>query len=74
MLQTNQDQKLKKTIDMNYLNEKFSDYKVIDIILKVWLTALLILWVIGMTTLLYTIITDPSVMDNATFGIFDTLG
>jgi|TARA_R100000027_G_scaffold20536_1_gene14858 hypothetical protein len=59
---------------MNYLNEKFSDYKVIDIILKVWLTALLILWVIGMTTLLYTIITDPSVMDNATFGIFDTLG
>ncbi len=59
---------------MNYLNEKFSDYKVIDIILKVWLTALLILWVIGMTILLYTIITDPSVMDNATFGIFDTLG
>ena len=59
---------------MNYLNEKFSDYKVIDIILKVWLTALLILWVIGMTTLLYTIITEPSVMDNATFGIFDTLG
>lgn len=59
---------------MNYLNEKFSDYKLIDIILKVWVTALLILWVIGMTTLLYTIITDPSVMDNATFGIFDTLG
>ena len=59
---------------MNYLNEKFSDYKVIDIILKVWLTALLILWVIGMTTLLYTIITEPGVMDNATFGIFDTLG
>ena len=59
---------------MNYFKDKMSDYKVIDIILKVWLTALLILWVIGMTTLLYTIITEPSVMDNATFGIFDTLG
>ena len=59
---------------MNYFKEKMSDYKVMDIIVKIWLTILLIFFVLGITAVLYTIITDPSAIDNATFGIFDTLG
>ena len=59
---------------MNYFKEKMSDYKVMDIIAKIWITILLIFFVLGMTAMLYTIITDPSAIDNATFGIFDTLG
>jgi len=54
--------------------EKASDYKVIDVILKIWIAGLLTMCVIGMGTLLFHIISDPSVIDNATFGIFDTLG
>ena len=52
---------------------KFSDYKIIDIILKVWLVVLVVMWVIGMASLLYHLATDPSSIENATFGIFDTL-
>jgi hypothetical protein len=54
--------------------EKASDYKVVDIVLKVWIAGLLTMFVVGMGTLLFHIISDPSVIDNATFGIFDTLG
>ena len=52
---------------------KLSDYKRIDIILKVWLAVLVVMWVIGMASLLYHLATDPSSIENATFGIFDTL-
>jgi hypothetical protein len=52
---------------------KFSDYKIIDIILKIWLAVLVVMWVIGMASLLYHLATDPSSIENATFGIFDTL-
>ena len=52
---------------------KFSDYKIIDIMLKVWLAVLVVMWVIGMVSLLYHLATDPSSIENATFGIFDTL-
>jgi hypothetical protein len=52
---------------------KMSDYKVVDVILKIVLAGLFIMWVLGMGTLLYHLITNPSAIDNATFGIFDTL-
>jgi len=52
---------------------KFSDYKIIDIILKVWLAVLVVMWVLGMAQLLYHLITNPSAIDNATFGLIDTL-
>ena len=57
----------------NIMNFKMSDYKIIDIILKVWLAVLVVMWVIGMASLLYHLATDPSSIENATFGIFDTL-
>lgn len=59
---------------MTIFTEKASDYKVIDVILKIWIAGLFTMWVLGMGTLLFHIISNPSVMDNATFGVFDTLG
>jgi hypothetical protein len=52
---------------------KMSDYKVVDVILKIVLAGLFIMWVLGMASLLYHLATDPSSIENATFGIFDTL-
>jgi hypothetical protein len=52
---------------------KMSDYKVVDVILKIVLAGLFIMWVLGMVSLLYHLATDPSSIENATFGIFDTL-
>jgi hypothetical protein len=59
---------------MEIFKQKMSDYKAIDVILKIWLAGLLIMWVLGMGQLLFHLITNPSAMDNASFGIFDTLG
>ena len=59
---------------MEIFTQKMSDYKIVDIILKAWVLGLMGLVVIGMGGLLFHIITNPSVLDNATFGIFDTLG
>lgn len=59
---------------MEFLQQKMSDYKVVDIILKIWLAGLLIMWVLGMGQLLFHLITNPSAIDNASFGVFDTLG
>ena len=59
---------------MEIFKQKMSDYKAIDVILKMWLAGLLIMWVLGMGQLLFHLITNPSAMDNASFGIFDTLG
>ena len=55
------------------MNFKMSDYKIVDVILKVWLFVLTVMWIIGMVSLLYHLATDPSSIENATFGIFDTL-
>ena len=52
---------------------KMSDYKIVDIILKITTAILMIMWVLGMAQLLYHLITNQSAMDNATFGIIDYL-
>jgi hypothetical protein len=59
---------------MKFLQQKMSDYKAVDIILKIWLAGLLVMWVLGMGQLLFHLITNPSAIDNASFGVFDTLG
>jgi len=51
-----------------------SDYKIVDIILKVWVAGLLSMVVLGLVAVISHIIMNPSAVDNATFGIFDTLG
>lgn len=54
--------------------EKASDYKIIDIIAKIWVAGLMILFVMGFTTMMYAIISGEADIQNATFGVFDTLG
>ena len=54
--------------------DTMSDYKVVDIVLKVWLAVLLGMFVLGFTALMYGIISGEADIQNATFGIFDTLG
>ena len=51
--------------------ERMSDYIVVDIILKIWTAGLLVLFVLGMSKIIFELITNPSSFDNATFGIFD---
>ena len=55
-------------------SDKMSDYKVVDIIVKVWLAGLLLMFALGMVAIISHIIMNPSAVDNATFGVFDTLG
>lgn len=54
--------------------EKCSDYKLVDIVVKIWIAGLLAMWAIGMVAIISHLIMNPSAMDNATFGVFDTLG
>ena len=54
--------------------EKISDYKIVDIILKIWVAGLLSMVVLGLVAVISYIIMNPSSIDNATFGVFDTLG
>ena len=42
--------------------------------LFLWALGLMTLTVIGIVGILYAMITDPHLFDNATWGIFDTLG
>ena len=54
--------------------DKLSDYVIMDYIAKIWITGLLLLFVVGFATLMYAIISGEADVQNATFGIFDTLG
>lgn len=63
-----------KTVLLEIWNDKLSDYVVLDYLYKIWITGLLGLFVIGMGTLLYGLISGEADIQNATFGIFDTLG
>ena len=47
---------------------KMSDYKVVDVILKVWLAVMLVMWVIGMASLLYTF--DENKLETLTKKMF----
>jgi len=59
---------------MEIFTQKMSDYKVIDIMLKLWVAGLLGLFVLGMVSIIYGVISGEADIQNATFGIFDTLG
>lgn len=60
-----------KEIFIEMFTERMSDYKVVDIILKIWTAGLLVLFVLGMSKIIFELITNPSSFENATFGIFD---
>lgn len=42
--------------------------------LLAWVASLFLLFVTGWTFLVFELITNPSSFENATFGVFDTLG
>ena len=48
--------------------------KVWQSFLLLWVSSLFILFVVGWTFLVFNLITNPSSYENATFGVFDTLG
>ena len=62
-----------ETLKMIFM-ERASDYKIVDVVVKFWLAVLLVMWVLGMGSILIHLIQNPSAFSNATFGIFDTLG
>jgi len=54
--------------------EKTSDYKLLDIVIKAWIAGLLVLFAVGFVSIIYGIISGEADIQNATFGVFDTLG
>jgi len=48
--------------------------KIWQAFLLVWVSSLFLLFVVGWTFLVVNLIANPSSLDNATFGVFDTLG
>ena len=59
---------------LDIFTDKMHDNIIMDVILKVWIGGLMAMWAIGMVAIISHIIMNPSSVDNATFGIFDTLG
>ena len=59
---------------LDIFTDKMHDNIIMDVILKAWIGGLMVMWAIGMVAIISHIIMNPSAVDNATFGIFDTLG
>lgn len=59
---------------LDIFTDEMHENKIMDVILKFWIGGLMALWAIGMVAIISHIIMNPSAVDNATFGIFDTLG
>ena len=61
------------------IKEEFSEATTISqkslvIFITLWASVLFTLAVTGISYILYELITNPSTFNNATWGIFDTLG
>ena len=48
--------------------------KILGLIILFWVSSLFLLFVVGWTTLVVNFILNPHMMDNVTWGIYDTLG
>ena len=59
---------------LEIFTDEMNENKIMDVILKLWVGGLLAMWAIGMVAIISHIIMNPSAIDNATFGVFDTLG
>ena len=60
-----------KTVLLTIWNDKLSPYPVLDYTLKFVTYGLLALWAVGMSVLLYGLISGEADIQNATFGVFD---
>lgn len=48
--------------------------KFVEVLVKAWITGLIVLFLIGWFGIVIKLILDPTLFDNAQFGIYDTLG
>jgi hypothetical protein len=48
--------------------------RVIEVISKFWITGLVVLFIVGWTTIVTATIMNPSMWDGVQFGLIDTLG
>jgi hypothetical protein len=53
------------------LKEQMHPHKLMNLLLKVWAGALLLLAIVGLVGVIIHMIANPSSVTNATFGIFD---
>ena len=61
------------------IKEEFSEattisQKILVLFVSLWISVLFALAITGFSTVVYELITNPSTFNNATWGIFDTLG
>ena len=61
------------------IKEEFTEattfvHKNLVVLVTLWAGMLFSLTILGISTIAYELITNPSTFDNATWGIFDTLG
>jgi len=54
--------------------DQLHDNIIWDYILKIWITGLMGMFVLGFCLLMYGFISGEADIENATFGVFDTLG
>lgn len=62
-----------KTVLLTIWNDKMSPYPILDYTFKFAAYGLLSMWVLGMSVLLYGLISGEADIQNATFGVFDYL-
>lgn len=63
-----------KTLLRNYIEFWKEAETLLDYVINVWVTVLGALAITGFGKVIFELITNPSQFNNATFGIFDTLG
>ncbi len=54
-----------------FISDPVSDYKIIDIIVKLIMIGLILLAISGILVLLFRLFRNPSDFNDAQFGIFD---
>ena len=66
---------MRNVLENNPLAELWRDAdNLLDYTIALWITALAMFAFSGIIVMIFELITNPSQFDNATFGIFDTLG
>lgn len=63
-----------KKLFTSYMNFWKEAETLLDYVINIWVTVLGALAITGFGKVLFELITNPSQFNNATFGIFDTLG
>jgi hypothetical protein len=49
-------------------------FKIIEFIIKIWISLLILIVIVGWLTIVIATIINPNIWDNVQFGLIDTLG